>query len=129
MKKCILGYYQLSDRILVDSSDKKKAKPFNIWIVILYAQTERRMEEIIEKFYCTLGNTIINRIAVVRNDKVDKQGNCEIVSIFRVGTYNECGDIGYDIVWRAIKYLVLRTPATFTNTENFRRRNKKIRRL
>lgn len=48
MKKCVLGYGQLSKRILID---KLKGKLFNSSIVVVYAPTEQITEEEIEIFF------------------------------------------------------------------------------
>lgn len=52
MKKCILGYCQLSNRILVV---ELKGKPFKKFIIVVYAPTPQSTEKI-EKFYSMFDN-------------------------------------------------------------------------
>lgn len=45
MKKCLLGYYQLLQILVV----KLRRKPFNIFIIIVYTLTAQSMDEEIER--------------------------------------------------------------------------------
>ena len=49
--KCVLRYWQLSDRVLLV---KLQGKPFNMSIIMVYAPTSESTEEEIEQFYDTL---------------------------------------------------------------------------
>lgn len=58
MKKCTLGYCQLSERII---GVKLKGKPFKLPIIVAYSWTAQRTEEI-EMFICTIDNAKASKI-------------------------------------------------------------------
>ena len=51
--KCVLGWWGLSDRVLLV---KLKEKPFDLSIIQVYAPTTENSEDDLEKFYNTIEN-------------------------------------------------------------------------
>lgn len=83
VKKCVLGYSQLSDKILLA---KLKGKPFNIPIVVVYSPTAQSMK----KSQCKM-----QEISIVMRDlnaKVGKELDGEVVGHFELGAHNKHGE-------------------------------------
>ncbi|MCH9665805.1 MAG: hypothetical protein K0U41_08180 [Gammaproteobacteria bacterium] len=94
--KCVLGYWQLSDRVLLV---KLRGKPFNISLIVVYAPTSDSTDEESDKFYDTLdmakAQCKSQEITIVMGDlnaKVGKEQKCEIVGKHGLGSRNERGE-------------------------------------
>lgn len=92
--KCVLGFSQISESILVI---KLKGNPFNIFIIVVYALTAQSKEKEIGKFYSMLNNAKTQCksqeiIIVMRNlnARLDNERNGEIVGKCGLGIHNNC---------------------------------------
>lgn len=81
MKKCLLGYCQLSEIILLV---KLQGNLFNLFIIVVYALTE---EEETDKFYNTIDNVKtqckLQEITIIRKDlnaEMEKEQNSNKIS-------------------------------------------------
>lgn len=82
MMNCFLGSCQLFDRSLVI---KLWEKPFNIFFVVMYAQTAQSMAEEIQKFYCTMDNTKAQcKLREIKNERPE----CKIIGGARLVNLN-----------------------------------------
>ncbi len=102
VSKSVMGYYALSDRILLV---KLFSKPFNVSIIQLYAPTSACSDDDIEQFYDDLNKAYKHcgsqDVIVVMGDLNAKVGNeqdpmKEIVGPHGLGERNERGDMWVD---------------------------------
>ncbi len=100
--KSMMGFYALSDRVLIV---KIASKPFNLMIIQVYAPTSASSEEEIEKFYNDLDSAYKQRgsqdMIVVMGDMNAKVGQeqdplREVVGSHGLGSRNERGDMWVD---------------------------------
>lgn len=101
MKKCVLWYCQLPDRIQLRWKGS----------LLIYPSTAQIMEEEIDKFYSTLDN------AKVRKEQVGA-----IVVKFKLGTCNKWPNNNLPDKMN-MQQLVSRTPKIFMDMEKFRSRH------
>ena len=94
--KCVLGFWQVSDRVLLV---KLKGKPFNISIIVVYAPTSESTEDDIESFYDNLDTAKAHckshEIILVMGDlnaKVGKGQSNETTGKYGLGKQNDRGD-------------------------------------
>ncbi|MGX9987587.1 reverse transcriptase domain-containing protein [Soonwooa purpurea] len=94
--RCVLGYCQLSERILIV---KLRGTPFNIAIIVVYAPTAQSNDEEIDTFYTTLDNARAQlksqEIIIVMGDlnaKVGSDTAGETTGKYGLGTRNERGE-------------------------------------
>lgn len=95
MKKYVMSYTQIPDRILLNW----KGKPFNIAIVVVYAPSAENTEEEIDRFYNSLGNAKtlckFQEFTIIVRDlgtKLWNEREVEIVGKFGLGSRNERGE-------------------------------------
>ncbi|XP_072043124.1 craniofacial development protein 2-like [Amphiura filiformis] len=96
MAKCVLGYWIVSERVLLV---KLQGQPFNISVIVVYAPTAESTEEEIDAFYDKLGEAKsqcksdeIQLIIGDLNAKVGQGQDVKTVSEFGLGERNERGD-------------------------------------
>ena len=94
--KCVMGYWAVSDRVLVV---KIKGKPFDINIVQVYAPTSERDEDEVDEFYDKVDEVLDqcknHEITIVMGDVNAKVGEGrlgEAVGPFGLGERNERGE-------------------------------------
>lgn len=94
--KCAMGYWQLSDRVLLV---KLRGRPFNISIIIVCAPTSDSSEQEMDQFYNTLDNAKLQcksqEINIVMGDlnaKVGEEQDSDVTGKHGLGTRNERGE-------------------------------------
>ena len=94
--KCLMGYWAISDRILVV---KIRGKPFDINIIQAYAPTSERDDDEVDEFYDGLDEAVdqcksheIIIVMGVINAKVGEGSEEEVVGPFGLGERNERGE-------------------------------------
>ena len=97
VSKCLMGYWAVSDRVLVA---KFKANPFNICVVQVYAPTNSYSEEAMDDFYEQLetakrqagSQDIVVVVMGDLNAKIGAGSSGDVVGPFGLGVRNERGD-------------------------------------
>ena len=96
ISKCVLGYWTVSDRVLLV---KIQGNPFNITIIVVYASMTGSTEEEIDAFYKTLEEAKsqckpneVNIIIGDLNAKVGSKTDGRTVGPHGAGERNECGE-------------------------------------
>lgn len=94
--KCAMGYWQLSDRVLLV---KLRGRPFNISIIIVCAPTSDSSEQEMDQFYNTLDNAKLQcksqEINIVMGDlnaKVGEEQDSDVAGKHGLGTRSERGE-------------------------------------
>ena len=94
--KCVLGYWLLSDRVMLL---KLKGIPFNLAIIMVYAPTTESSEEEIDNFYPTLDHAKAQcrsqEVVIIMGDlnaKVGKGEQGDMVGKFGLGNRNDRGE-------------------------------------
>ena len=96
ISKCVLGYWTVSDRVLLV---KIQGNPFNITIIVVYTPTTGSKEEEIDAFYGTLEEAKSqckpNKVNIIIGDlnaKVGSETDGRTVDSHGTGERNKCSE-------------------------------------